>query len=77
MNEDFARTAWADHHARLAADLSRGLAGLRRLLRRHASPSSLPGIDAPSASKPPRDQGVAAIVVDGRGLPEPTGRRTA
>jgi hypothetical protein len=40
MNEDFARAAWADHHARLAADLSRALATLRRLLRGRVTPSA-------------------------------------
>jgi hypothetical protein len=46
MNEDFARAAWADHHARLAADLSRALAKLRRLLGGRATPST-PGTSDP------------------------------
>jgi len=75
MNEDFARAAWADHHARLAADLSRGFARLTRLFRRHAAPPSLPGVDARSMSQPPHDQAGAVIDVDGSGSPEPTGAR--
>jgi len=43
MIEEFARPAWADHHARLSDDLSRGLAGLIRLLRTHVIASVLPG----------------------------------
>lgn len=46
MNEDYAQPAWAKHHDRLAADLSRGIARLRRLLRGSvAGDSLLPGMD--------------------------------
>lgn len=75
MNEDFARAAWADHHARLAADLSRGFAHLTGLFRRHAAPPSLPGIGARSMSQPPHDQAGAVIDAVDDGLPEPTGSR--
>ena len=76
MNEDFARPAWADHHARLAADLSRGLARLARLFRRPTTPRSLSDVDAQLLDKAPHDQAGAVTDVDG-GAPEPTGGRAA
>jgi NAD(P)-dependent dehydrogenase (short-subunit alcohol dehydrogenase family) len=61
MNEEFAQPAWADHHARLAADLSRGIAGLIRLFRSGgASHSAFPG-DIRSMHDALRNQTVVVI----------------
>lgn len=52
MNEDYAQPAWAKHHDRLAADLSRGIARLRRLLRGSvAGDSLLPRDGSPSQTR--------------------------
>jgi NAD(P)-dependent dehydrogenase (short-subunit alcohol dehydrogenase family) len=66
MIDDFARPAWADHHARLATDLSRGLAGLGRLLRVGVVPLSLSAGQTRTMSNALLDQTV--VVIGGGGI---------